>query len=213
MLDQVDLFEGLAPEDLRELEEHASERQYRKSTLIIERGDEANTLYVLLAGRVKVYVADSDGKEVVLRELGPGSHFGELALLGDQPRTASVITAEDSRCLVLTKRSFVQCLGDHPKIAFNLIQHLSRRLHALTESVSDFALSDVYRRLAKFLNEVAADEDGRRVTPPYTHQEIAARVGASREMISRILGDLKDGGYVASEGRKHVLLKKLPARH
>ncbi|NEV63660.1 Crp/Fnr family transcriptional regulator [Thiorhodococcus minor] len=213
MLEEVELFEGLDPEELEAIERHAIERHYRKATVVIERGDEANTLYLLLAGKVKVYVSDREGKEVVLRELGPGAHFGELALLGEQPRTASVATVEDSRCLALTKRSFIQCLGDHPKIAFNLIQDLSRRLRALTESVEDFALSDVYRRLAKLLVEVATEEEGRLITPPYTQQALAARVGASREMISRILGDLKEGGYVASEGRRLVLMKPLPARH
>ena len=128
MLDQVPLFEGLSAEELATIEAHAVRKPYRRNTVIIERGDEANTLFVLLEGRVKAYIADENGKEIVLNEPGPGAQLGELALLADIPRTASVMTVEDSVFLVLTKRSFLQCLSDHPNIALNLIGLLVRRI-------------------------------------------------------------------------------------
>jgi CRP/FNR family cyclic AMP-dependent transcriptional regulator len=212
VLDQVPLFDGLTPEELATIEQHAVRKPYRKNTVIIERGDEANTLYLLLEGRVKTYIADEGGKEIVLNELGPGTQLGELALLGDIPRTASVQTIEDSVFLILTKRSFLQCLADHPNIALNLIRLLVQRTQALTESVGDLALRDVYGRIAKVLNDSAEQQDGQLMTPPFTHQQIADRVGSSREMVSKILKDLKTGGYLATEGKRFILQRRLPAK-
>jgi CRP/FNR family cyclic AMP-dependent transcriptional regulator len=212
VLEKVPLFEGLTPEELTTIEQHTVKKPYRKNTVLIERGDEANTLFVLTEGKVKTYIADEEGREIVLNELGPGAHLGELALLADIPRTASVMTTEDSSFLVLTKRSFMQCLSDHPSIAFNLIRSLVMRTRALTESVGDLALRDVYGRIAKVLSESMQEEDGQMITPPFTHQQIADRVGSSREMVSKILKDLKIGGYLTTVGKRFVLQKKLPAK-
>lgn len=212
MLEKVPLFEGLTSEELITIEQHTVLKPYRKNTVLIELGDEANTLFVITDGRVKTYIADEEGREIVLNELGPGAHFGELALLADIPRTASVMTTEDSKCLVLTKRSFMHCLSDHPSIAFNLIHSLVMRTRALTESVRDLALSDVYGRIRKVLSESAQEEDGQLITPAFTHQQIADRVGSSREMVSKILKDLKTGGYLTTLGKRFLLQKKLPVK-
>lgn len=212
MLERVPLFEGLSAGDLTTIEQHAVRKAYRKNTVIIERGDEANTLFLLTEGRVKTYISNDAGKEITLNELGPGTQLGELALLADIPRTASIMTLEDSVFLVLTKRSFLQCLSDHPGIAFNLIRLLVQRTSALTDAVGDLALSDVYGRIAKVLNSSASDEGGQHITQPFTHQQIADRVGASREMVSKILKDLRTGGYLETDGKRFVLQKKLPAR-
>ena len=110
MLEHVYLFDGLSKEELATIERHTVAKRYRKNTVIIEKGDEANALYILSQGQVKAYVADDSGKEVVLSQQGPGAILGELALLADIPRTASVMTVEDCDFLVLTKRSFMQCL-------------------------------------------------------------------------------------------------------
>ncbi len=212
MLNQVYLFEGLNDEELAAIEKHGAIKRYRKNTVIIEHGDDANALYILLDGEAKVYVADDKGKEIVLRQQGPGGVLGELALLAEMPRTASVMTVEDSEFLVLAKRSFAQCLEDHPNIAFNLVRALARQVQALTESVTDFALLDVYGRIAKILSESAVEEGGQTITPKFTHQQIADRVGASREMVSKILKDLKLGGYLSAEGKRYILHRRLPAK-
>ena len=212
MLRHVYLFNGLQEEELAVLEEHAVIKRYRKNMVIIDKGDEANTLYFLRAGRVKAYVVDDGGKEIVLREQGPGAVLGELALLADIPRTASVMTLEDCEFVVLKKPSFMQCLSDHPRIALNLIKALANQVNSLTESVTDFALLDVYGRIAKVLRDSAAEEGGRMITPKFTHQQIADRVGASREMVSKILKDLKLGGYLSTEDKRYVLHRNLPAK-
>ncbi|MCF7984816.1 MAG: Crp/Fnr family transcriptional regulator [Thiohalocapsa sp.] len=211
-LRSVPFFASLDEADLKAIESQTKIKRYRKKTIIIEKGDESSSLYLLLDGRAKVYVADDAGKEVVLRELGPGDHFGELALLSGSPRTASVMTLTDCELCLLTGAVFRGFLLDHPEAALRLIRELALQVASLTDMVSDMALLSVYGRVAKVLVESAKDEDGRSITAPLTHQGIADRVGCSREMVSRIIGDLKTGGYVAMEGKRFVLQRKLPER-
>ena len=212
MLAQVPLFADLDPAVLFALERHTKLRRYQKRTVIIEKGEESSVLYVLESGRAKVYVADDSGKEILLRELGPGDHFGELALLGGSPRTASVMTLTDCEVRMLTGVVFKDFLAKQPEVALWLIRHLARQVADLTDTASDLALLSVYRRIAKVLDEGAREEDGRRITGPLTQQYIADRVGCSREMVSRIVGDLKTGGYVSVEGKRFVLERRLPER-
>jgi CRP/FNR family cyclic AMP-dependent transcriptional regulator len=212
MLSQVPLFADLDAAALSALEGQTKLKRYQKRTVIIEKGDESSTLYVLESGRAKVYVADDAGKEMVLRELGAGDHFGELALLGGSPRTASVMTLTDCEVRVLTGAVFKDFLSKHPESAFALIRHLARQVADLTDTASDLALLSVYGRIAKVLTEHAEEEGGRLITEPLTQQQIADRVGCSREMVSRIVSDLKAGGYISVEGRRFVLERKLPER-
>jgi len=213
MLSQILLFSSLSEEELRTLESHAVQKTYRKNTIVIEKGDDSTSLYVLVSGKVRIYVADNEGKEVVLNLLDvPGACFGELALVGDTERTASVMTMEDSKLLVISKQDFLKCLGGNPQIALTLIHQLVGQVKTLTERVGTLALHDVYGRVAATLREQAREEDGRLLTGRLTQQEIAQMVGASREMISRIFKDLKLGGYISIEDKRVVLLKKLPPR-
>ena len=213
MLDQVSLFSSLSPEDLQTLESHAKNKRYRRNTVIMEKGDDSSALYVLVSGKVRVYVADDDGKEVVLNVCDePGSHFGELALLRGVTRTASVMTLEDSHFLVISTPDFLACLADHPEIALDIIGALVDQVSTLTERVSALALNDVYGRLAATLRDMAREEDGRWITQALTQQELAQMIGASREMVSRIFKELKAGDYIQLEDKRIVLNKKLPAR-
>jgi CRP/FNR family cyclic AMP-dependent transcriptional regulator len=198
---------------LQTLESHANPKRYRKNTIIMEKGDESAALYVLVSGKVRVYVSDDEGKEVVLNVCDkPGSHFGELALLRNTSRTASVMTLEDSQFLIISKQDFLACLADHPQIAIDIIGGLVDQVSSLTDRVSALALNDVYGRLSATLRDLANEEDGRLVTKPITQQELAQMIGASREMVSRIFKELKAGDYIQLEGKRVVLNKKLPAR-
>lgn len=212
MLEQVPLFSGLDARDLESIEREAVRKRYRRKTIIIDQGDEANTLYFLVKGRVKIFAAGDEGKEIVFGERGPGSYVGELALLAGGKRTASVETLEDSEFLVLTQDSFNRLISDHPDIARVLLRDLARRACDLSDDVSAFALLDVYGRIAKLLEGSAAEEGGRSITGRLTHQDIADRVGASREMVSKILKDLRVGGYIEVDKKRIVLLKNLPSR-
>jgi CRP/FNR family cyclic AMP-dependent transcriptional regulator len=187
-------------------------KSFPKNAVIVSEGDETDSLYIVIAGRVKVFVSDQDGGEVVLGTQGPGEYFGEMVLDGG-PRSASVMTMEPSRFAVIPKANFRDFLHNHPAFSIHLIEKLIRRSRALTESVKSLALMDVYGRVARLLLDLAKEEEGKLlVTEKLTQQDIASRVGASREMISKILKDLSTGGYITVE-RKRITINKTPPRH
>ncbi len=212
MLQNIDLFDGLSEQDLAVLEEHCTARQYPGNTILINEGDETDSMYVILSGEAKVFMSDDSGKEVTLNILSDGDYFGELALLDERPRSASVMTMRPSKLLVISKSEFRRCLSDHPEIATNIIRCLSQRVRSLTDSVKSLALMDVYGRVARALLELARkNEDGKLVVrQKLTHQDIASMVGASREMVSRIMKDLATGGYISVKNRQITIEEKLP---
>ncbi|HZT00878.1 MAG TPA: Crp/Fnr family transcriptional regulator [Steroidobacteraceae bacterium] len=185
-------------------------KAFPKNTILVNEGDRGDTLFVILSGRVKIYLADEEGKEVLLSTLGPGEYFGEI-MLDDGPRSATVMTLEPSKFAVVTRSQFKEFLALHPEAAFDVIRSLIRRVRALTRTVGNLALLDVYGRVAKLLLELATDEGGVLVVGEHlTQQDIASRVGCSREMISRILKDLRIGGYIRMDGERMVIAKKPP---
>jgi len=190
----------------------ATVRSFAKGAIVVNEGDETDSLYVLLSGRARVFVGDADGREVQLHHLGPGEYFGEVTLDGG-PRSASVMALEECRCAVIRRAELDAFVARNPAFALHLVQKLASRVRGLTESVRSLALMDVYGRVARLLLELAEERDGRQViTEPLTQKDIAARVGCSREMISRIFTDLAAGGYVRKEGGLLVILRKPPAR-
>lgn len=212
MLETVSLFASLDPETIADIETHTHLKRYRRNTVVIERGDESTALYVIVTGRIKIFASGDEGKEIVLNELGPGDYFGELALIGDFSRTASAMTLEDCELRMLLKADFQQYLERHPSIAYELIGHLVQEVRRLSDELTDMALLDVYGRVAKVLRESAEQEGERLITPPLTQQAIAARCGCSREMVNRVLKELKIGGYVANDGKRLILNRELPAK-
>ena len=190
----------------------ATVRNYPKHTILMNEGDDTDSLYVVLGGRVRVYVSDEQGREVHVNSIGPGEFFGEVTLDG-RPRSASVMSVEDCRCAVVRQSELLTLIEKEPKLALHMIRKLASRVRDLTENVRSLALMDVYGRVARLLLELADERDGRLVIDePLTHKEIASRVGASREMISRIFSDLTVGGYVTKDEGKLVIVKKPPPR-
>jgi CRP/FNR family cyclic AMP-dependent transcriptional regulator len=204
--------EVLPPKLLEQIGAIAATRAYAKNAIIVSEGDETDSLYVLLSGRVKVFLSDSQGKEVTLNQLGPGEYFGEITLDGG-PRSASVMALEDTRCAVVKRGELLALVERQPEFALHMVRKLAHRVRALTENVRSLALMDVYGRVARLLLELAEDRNGRLVIGEVlTHKEIASRVGASREMISRIFSDLNDGGYVRKENGHLVIVRRPPPR-
>jgi CRP/FNR family cyclic AMP-dependent transcriptional regulator len=202
----------LSQEDLKAISAHGVVRAYPKQAVIVNDGDSSNSLFVVLEGRVKVYVADAAGHEVVLTTMGPGEYFGEMALDG-RPRSASVMTLVPSRFLIVSGEEFRQFLARHPAFALSLIEKLIDRLRAVTQDVKSLAFMDVYGRVARLLLELAEEQDGRMIIAErLTQQDIASRVGASREMVSRILKDLSSGGCITHSRSGIVLHRRPPAR-
>lgn len=209
-LQGVSLFAGLSKEEVAALADAAVVRTFPKNTIVVTEGERSDSLYVILSGRVKVFVADENGKELVLNTEGPGEYFGELAF-DEGPRTASVATLEQCRLAVIPNDALRAFLAARPEAALALIRGLIGRVRHMTESIKDLALLDVYGRVAKLLLDLAREVDGRLVVDQrLTHQSIADRVNASREMVSRIMKDLTTGGYVGIEDGKIVILRRPP---
>ncbi len=214
VLKSVEIFSGLSDEELATLEETSIRRSYPKNTVIINENDVADSLYVIESGKVKVYCSDKNGKEFIMNTLSYGDYFGELALLDDDRRSASVRTMEKADFCIIYKQDFNQVLDQHPNIAKTLIKNITRRVRALTEKVKSLALQDVYGRVTKVLNSLATERnDEFYVEEKLTQQDIADRVGASREMVARILKDLTIGGYISFENRHIVIHRRLPANY
>ena len=199
----------LTPEELSAISAHAQTRSFPKHAVILNEGDRTDTLYVILEGRVKIFVADADGNEVVFHVQGTGEYFGEM-MLDEGPRSASVMTLEPSRFLVVPKAELKAFLARHPDFAVRMMEKLIHRVRSLTERVKTLSLMDVYGRVARLLLELAEERDGKLViVGRLTQQEIASRVGASRAMVSRILKDLVTGGYLSLQ-RDRILLNRQP---
>ncbi len=212
MLEHVPLFSGLSEDALAEVEQHGSIKTYRRNTVIMNQGDETDSLYVILSGSVKVFISGDDGREAVLNHQGKGEYFGDLALIDKQPRVASVITTESSEFMIISRADFMKCLSANPEIALNLIRPMTSRIRMLAQNVSSLALLDVYGRVARMLLEMAEEQpDGEMVTGKVTQQELADMVGASRAMVSRILKDLKIGGYISIDNKRITIHQQLPA--
>ena len=178
--------------------------------MLINEGEQGDSLFIVLSGRLKVYASNEAGKEIVIDFHGPGECVGEMSLDG-APRSASVVTTEPTTCAIVGRAQFREFIREHPDFAMYLIGKLIQRARRATENVKSLALSDVYGRLSRLLDQLAHDVDGAMVVSErLTQQEIAERVGASRDMISRLMKDLVAGGYIALEGRGIVMLKRLP---
>ncbi len=205
------LIDPAWPDSLRTLVARGELRRYRKNTVMIHEGDVGETLFVVLSGQVKAYSTDDRDREIVYGIYGPGEYIGEMSLDGG-PRSASVVTLEPVSCAVVTRQALRAHIADDPEFAFELLNRVIRRARVATDNARSLALLDVYGRLARLLNQLATDTDGPvRVIPQRTtHQDLASRVGASREMVSKLLKDLARGGYVESVAGRMRLLKPLP---
>jgi CRP/FNR family cyclic AMP-dependent transcriptional regulator len=202
---------GLSPEVMAEMTKHGVVREFRPRTVILSEGELSNSLYVILEGTAKAYVSDADGREAVLSIMGSGEYFGEVAY-DDGPRSASVMTLEACKVLVVPHGGFDELVHGNPDFSLHFIRRLIGRIRALTENVRSLALMDAYGRVARLLLESAEDRDGLKVVPRLTQSDIASRVGCSREMVSRIFKDLVTGGYMTLERDRIVINRKPPAR-
>ena len=186
-------------------------RRFPAQAVLVNEGDQSDALFIVLTGRVKVYGASADGREVVYNTHGPGEYFGEMSLDG-QPRSASVMTLEPTSCVVVPGAQVHDLLASQPEFAMHMVRKLIALLRHSTDNVKSLALDNVYQRVARLLDDLAPAAPGPRlVREKLTQQDIAERVGASREMVSRVFKQLTSGGYVALQGREITLLKKLPA--
>ncbi len=204
--------ESFAPA-VRALATRGDLRRYRKGTILIHEGDAGDALFILLSGQVKVFCTDPNDKEITFGVFGPGDYVGEMALDGG-PRSASVITQQPTLTSVVKRATLLAFIAEHPEFALELLSKVIRRLRLATRDARNLAFIDVYGRLTSCLHELAPQQpDGvQRRTERITHQELASRVGCSREMVSRILKDLESGGYIRVVDKRITLVGKFPQR-
>jgi len=198
--------------EIEEISRHGVPREFRARTVLISEGDQSDAIYIILEGRVRAYVSDGEGREALLSVMGPGEYFGELAI-DEGPRSASVMTLEPCKLLVVPVADLAEFVKRNPSFAMHFIRRLISRIRTLTDSVRSLALMDAYGRVARLLLEQSVTEEGVRFVPErMTQSEIASRVGCSREMVSRIFKDLVQGGYITLEPDRIVVNRKPPAR-
>jgi CRP/FNR family cyclic AMP-dependent transcriptional regulator len=172
----------------------------------MHEGDPVDSLYIVISGRLKVMMGEADGKETILSILGPGEFFGEMGLIDDNPRSASVRAIEPCELLAVSKGAFRKCLVENSALAMAVMRVLVRRLREADRKIGSLAMLDVYGRVARLLLDMSENVNGRKVvTKRLTKQDIAKMVGASREMVSKVMKDLQMSGYIEVEGSTIVL--------
>jgi CRP/FNR family transcriptional regulator, cyclic AMP receptor protein len=190
------LFADLPTADLAPLAAVVRRRHYLRGAVIFTQGDLGNVAFIVRSGRVEIVVESADGRDLVLYEVGPGDHFGEMALLEGQPRSASAVCAEASELLAITREDLLGELERHPSIMLRMLQAMSRRLRLTDRRLEGLAFHDAAIRLAETLWRISQTDGALRVAR--IHQDdLAARVGVSRQTVNRVLGEWRRRGLVS----------------
>jgi CRP-like cAMP-binding protein len=210
LLRTVPIFSELSEPDIAALARLTSRRTCPKDTVVFFENEEGDSFFCIVAGRIKVTILGDDGREVILSVLGRGDFFGEMALLDNEPRSATAIAVEDTELLSLHRNDFQSVLSDNRSIMSALIKILTARLRRANHQISTLALLDVYGRVARVIVDTARDEgkrlkDGRIAFRRATHQEIANRIGTTRETVTRMLKDLERQGLIHIDGKEVVV--------
>ena len=211
VLKSVPLFGSFPEDQLRALSAMVTRRLATRGTAIMHEGDPTDSLYIVMSGRLKVMMGEADGKEVILGIIGPGEFFGEMGLIDDNPRSATVIAIEPCELLAVSKRAFKKCLSENLSLAMAVMRVLVQRLRAADRKIGSLAMLDVYGRVARLLLDMSENVNGQKVvTRRLTKQDIARMIGASREMVSRVMKDLETSGYFEVRGSTIVLRDTIP---
>jgi CRP/FNR family cyclic AMP-dependent transcriptional regulator len=205
VLKTVPLFSLLSDHQLAALFPAIQHRTYPRHSFMLRAGERADALYIILAGRAKVVIDDGDGREVTLTFIGPNEFFGEMALIDDKPRSASVEAVETCEILYISKAAFMSCLKDNFEVAMLVLRGVIGRLREADRKIASLALMDVHGRVARLLMELAREMDGVWVVDTGS-EEMARMVGASREMVSRVLKEMRDSGLIRRDKRKIIVL-------
>ncbi|MBX3648607.1 MAG: cyclic nucleotide-binding domain-containing protein [Rhodocyclaceae bacterium] len=210
-LRSMPIFESLSIERLVPIARVAVFRKMPRAATILRAGDRTDFVYFILSGALKVLVSDEEGREVILSNLGPGEFFGEMGVLDDNPRSATVMTSTPCELVVVSKADFKRCLAENFDVSLYIMRSLVKRLRTADRKIESLALMDVYGRVARLLLELAEeDADGQQVVmKKISKQDIAKMVGASREMVSRVMKDLSLQGLIEEGGGRILLREKI----
>ena len=198
LIRRVSLFSTLSPEQAEGLAGAVSKKSFKRGEVLVEQGKKCNALYIILVGRTRVLMTDNNGREVILATLSSGDYVGEMSLIDNEPHSATVVADQEVDVLVLGRDSFLRCLNENMEMAHAVMRVLVQRLRKASENISSLALVGVYGRGAKVLldSAVADETDTLVIREKMTRQDIAKMVGASREMVSRVMKDFEEQGFI-----------------
>ena len=198
LIRRVSLFSTLTPEQGEALAATVSKKRFKRGEILVEQGKKTDALYIVLTGRTRVVMADNKGREVILATLASGDYVGEMSLIDDAPHSATVVADQQVDVLVLGRDSFLRCLGENLEMSHAVMRGLVQRLRKASENISSLALMGVYGRVAKVLLDSAEpDATGAlMIRDKVSRQDVAKMVGASREMVSRVMKDFEEQGFV-----------------
>jgi len=206
-----DLFSCLNEEELLFLSKRMLTRSFPKDTIVLYEQDDSQSLYVVNRGRLKVTRCHEGGKEVVISMLGAGDYFGEIALIDGGPRSSNVIATQDCKLFVFQRRDILHLFNLNPQLMLSFMMGLTKRIRIASQKIESLALRNVYGRVTELLLDLAKlKHDQLVIDAPLTQRDIAAMVGSSREMVSRILRDLVTGNYISIKHRRITINKTLP---
>ncbi len=214
ILRKVTIFSDLKDSELDRFFDIMEEKSFSRGDIILSQQEEGDSLFIIMKGRVRIFLMAEDGREVILSILKPGDFFGEMALIDGKPRSASALALEPTDLLVLKRGDFVNEVKRVPEIALKIMTEMSGRLREADERIGSLSLLDVYGRVARVLLQLAKSEgkpcpEGILIESLPTHHEIASMVGSSRETVSRVLGGLSRRGYITIVGRRAILHESL----
>jgi CRP/FNR family transcriptional regulator, cyclic AMP receptor protein len=207
LIRRVPLFSLLTIEQAQTVADGVVKRRYRRGEIIVEQGRKSDALFILLSGRARVITADSRGREVILAVLESGDYLGEMSLIDNDPHSATVRAEVQTDVLVLGRAEFAACLPENSSLSYAILRGLVARLRNADRQIESLALLDVYGRVARALLDMAEDEGGQRVIrSKVSRQDLAKVVGASREMVSRVMKDLEERGLIETQENGWVML-------
>ena len=210
LLRNVPLLSVLSESELALLARVVVRKSYARGAQILGAGDPTDSLYILISGRIKVLMSDLDGKEVILSILEQNEFFGEMGLIDNSPRSANVVALEPCELICISKSDFKRCLADNFEMAMTVMRGLVKRLRDADKQIGSLALMDVFGRVARLLLESAEDINGEKVlTKKLSKQDIARMIGASREMVSRVMKHLQEVGYIEMRGDTMVIRENI----
>ena len=210
LIRRVPLFSMLTDAQAVTVADGVVKRRFKRGEMIVEQGKKTNALFILLNGRARVVSTDSRGREVILATLQPGDHIGEMSLIDNEPHSATVRAEVQTDVLMLGRIEFARCLPENSSMAYAVMRGLVQRLRHADRKIESLALMDVYGRVARALLEFATETgDGEMlIREKISRQDIAKMVGASREMVSRVMKDLEERGFIQTQENGSIVVKE-----
>lgn len=210
LIRRVPLFSMLTELQAHSVADAVVKKRFRRGDMIVEQGKKSNALFIILTGRARVVTSDARGREVILATMHPGDYIGEMSLIDNEPHSATVRAEIQTDVLMLGRTEFARCLPENTSMAYAVMKGLVQRLRHADRKIESLALMDVYGRVARALLEFAAPgADGELVIrEKISRQDIAKMVGASREMVSRVMKDLEERGFVEALDNGGMVIKE-----